>query len=237
MGKIKHIQYIHMPHSVLTDKNLSVNEQKVLSNIINVIGAGGVFRFHNSWIADYLQCHKNSVSRIITSLKNKNIIDVKLVRDNKGQVTERVLTLTSTGIDTYVDRVSTPALIGGIDTSVKYNTNISNTKKNTKSIIKDNTYDFDSFWNKYGKKIDRGGCLSKWKSLPQSARTLILNNLDRFIAQFEDPQYMMHPKTFLNYVKRNPEDWVDEIIEKSDSIGKVSDETWNEWMKSATGGK
>ena len=48
---------------------------------------------------------------------------------------------------------------------------------------------------------------------------------------------MMHPKTFLNYVKRNPEDWVDEIIEKSDSNGKVSDETWNEWMKSATGGK
>ena len=126
---------------------------------------------------------------------------------------------------------------GGIDSIGSVILKPSYTISNTKSIIKDNTYDFDSFWNKYGKKIDRGGCLSKWKSLPQSARTLILNNLDRFIAQFEDPQYMMHPKTFLNYVKRNPEDWVDEIIEKSDSIGKVSDETWNEWMKSATGGK
>ena len=104
MGKIKHIQYINMPHSVLTDKTLSVNEQKVLSNIINVIGAGGTYRFRNNWIADFLQCHKRSVSRIISNLKDKGIIDVQLIRDSEGQVTDRVCTLTCIGIDTYVNR-------------------------------------------------------------------------------------------------------------------------------------
>ena len=104
------------------------------------------------------------------------------------------------------------------------NNNVNNSNNVNKKISNDILCDFESFWNKYGKKIDRGGCLSKWKSLSQSARTLILNNLDRYIAQFDDPQFMMHPKSFINYTKRNPDSWVDEIVDKPNGDGKPSNE-------------
>tara|TARA_R110002020_G_scaffold438535_3_gene649002 strand:+ start:11401 stop:12111 length:711 start_codon:yes stop_codon:yes gene_type:complete len=220
MRKIKHLQYIHLPYSVLKDDSLIHNEKLVLSNIISVITGGGQYRFDNSFIADYLNSSTRTASRIISLLVSKDIIRSEYkYKPGSKEIQHRVLSLTSRGMERYVVGVTSQRSRGPIDTDGAVILKPSNTISNTKSIIKDNTYDFDSFWNKYNKKIDRGGCLSKWRSLTQSARDQILNNLSRFISQFEDPQYMMHPKTFLNYVKRNPEDWVNEIIEMSDSNG------------------
>ena len=135
-----------------------------------------------------------------------------------------------------MDRVSTPGKTGGVPPSEEYNNKVSNINNNTNISSKDDTYDFDSFWNKYGKKIDKGGCLSKWKSLSQSARTLILHNLDRNLGKFDDPQYQPHPKTFINYVKRNPDNWINEIVDKPNRDGSVSDDVWEKWRKTAEGG-
>ena len=68
MGKIKHIQYIHLPYIVLKDESLIHNEKLVLSNIISVITGGGQYRFDNSFIADYLNCSTRTASRIVSSI-------------------------------------------------------------------------------------------------------------------------------------------------------------------------
>ena len=194
MAKIKHIQYINMPRSVLVDNDLSENEKKVLSNIINVIGAGGVYRFHNSWIADYLQCHKNSVSRIITRLKNKGIIDVDIVRDSKGQVVKRVITLTNAGITKYVGGVQTVAFGGGPSTSVKYNNKVSNINNNTKSISNDIQCLFDEFWNNYPRnpKGNKTEGLRRFKKLTKSQRDELPIGLKNYLKYKEVSGEKLH---------------------------------------------
>ena len=98
MARPKNLQYIHLDISVLRS-TLSEKEQKVLSNIIGVIQGGGSYRFDNKWVSYYLNCHPNTASRLVSSLKSKGWIDVELVK-NKGNnsIAYRVLTIRDKGL-------------------------------------------------------------------------------------------------------------------------------------------
>ena len=59
-------------------------------------------------------------------------------------------------------------------------------------------FDFDHFWEAYGKKVDRQKCFSKWKRLKQSDRDMIFKTLSAYVASTPDIQYRKNPSTYLN---------------------------------------
>ena len=200
--KIKNIEFLIIPYNVLKDNSLSENEKKVLSNVIGVVNQGGTFKFHNSWIADYLGCHKNSVSRIISSLKNKGLVNVEIkTNPETKQVISRVLTLTDRGINTYVNRGITNDVDRGINSSVKYN-------KITTNNINNKTTKFDEWWELYGKKVGRKDALKKWLKIDEALYGAIFNHTRKYIKTKPEVQYRLNPTTYIN-----GEHWNDEVLE------------------------
>ena len=134
MSRPKHLQYILIPYSLLKENSLSDKERLVLANILGVAQGGGTYRFDNTWIADYLNCHPNTASRTVSSLHKKGWIDVELVK-KKGTnaIAYRVLTIRDKGLYHMGD---TP-----LYQTVKHNKNtlvntqvLDNNKKNKKEL-------------------------------------------------------------------------------------------------------
>jgi len=65
---------------------------------------------------------------------------------------------------------------------------------------------FESFWNKYDKKVDRVKCEKLWNKLCITDQKLTLRHLDYYIPQTEK-QFRKNPQTYLN-----GQCWNDEII-------------------------
>ena len=231
MGKIKHIQYIHLPYVILKDNSLIHNEKLVLSNIISVITGGGQYRFDNSFIADYLNCSTRTASRVVSLLVSKNIIksEFKYKPDSK-EIQHRVLSLTSGGMDTYVVTPTSPMSGGGIDTDGVVILKPSNTINNTNKDISKDISKFDEWWNLYNKKTGKEKALKKWTKLPGSIYETIIDHSSRYVTAVPEKQFRKDPITYLNNFT-----WEDEYMPGSD--GGDSEEKWNTLIKSATGDK
>lgn len=67
-------------------------------------------------------------------------------------------------------------------------------------------YEFEEFWEYYGKKKDRNKCESKWKKIPESQREVIKEFLPLYIHSTPDIRYRKNPLTFLNAETWN-DDW------------------------------
>ena len=66
-------------------------------------------------------------------------------------------------------------------------------------------FPFDSFWEAYGKKLDRPKCEKKWNLLSEGVKKLIMADIPRYRASLEDVKYQKYPLTYLN-----GENWKDE---------------------------
>ncbi len=78
-------------------------------------------------------------------------------------------------------------------------------------ISKEITIDFDHFWSAYPRKVGKQKCLRWWKSHKPDATLLqkMLAALEQQTRsrQWQDPQYIPHPYTWLNQGR-----WEDEPI-------------------------
>ena len=210
MARPKHLQYILIPYELLTS-GLSDKEQKVLANIIGVIQGGGLYRFDNRWIADYLCTHPNSVSRIVSSLQNKGFIEVHLIKkEGTNAIDHRVLTLTERCINSFVNTPLNTSVNTPLNTSVKHNNKDNNIKYNNTNIP------FSDFWNLYNKKVgDLQKLKKKWALLKDEERTKVMDHLPLYVKATPQKKYRKDPYTYLNN-----SGWTDEII-----IDDVSDKT------------
>lgn len=76
---------------------------------------------------------------------------------------------------------------------------IENDNDNVNKDIVDNktTSDFEIFWNKYDKKIDRKKSESKWNKLKLEQKKKAIDYLDVYIKNTPDKQYRKNPATYL----------------------------------------
>lgn len=58
--------------------------------------------------------------------------------------------------------------------------------------------EFESFWNLYGKKMDRVKCESKWMKLKPADKAKIFETLPDYIKSTPDLKYRKNPATYLN---------------------------------------
>ena len=202
MARPKHLKYIVLTYEILTS-GLSDKEQKVLGNIIGVIQGGGTYRFDNRWIADFLCTHPNSVSRIISNLQKKGLVDVVLVmKEGTKAIDHRVISLTEMGINTFVNTPLNPSVNTPLNPSVKDNKKDNNTKDNNINIS------FDEIWNLYDYKTGTKEKLrKKWESLTDIEREKIKIHVPLYVKSTPDKQFRKHFQTYLNNCG-----WEDEIL-------------------------
>lgn len=74
--------------------------------------------------------------------------------------------------------------------------------KKTKSI----NIPFSKFWDQYDKKKDTGKCESKWSSLTDNERELIIAHIPAYVESTPVKKYRKNPMTYLN-----GKCWLDEI--------------------------
>ena len=214
MARPKHLKYILVNYPLLKESSLSHTEQLVLANIINVVQGGGSYTFDNIWIADYLNCHVNTASRVVSSLKNKGWLEVILVKnEHNNSIAYRVLTLTDACINNFVDEA--------VNKNVKHNTKISigttpvNKNKDNNTLAdrqhvfelevksftdyKDHHTDFIEYWTEPNK--------SKTKMKFEMERTW---DTQRRLRKWNDNRVT-------NFGRRNPDeqsDWESQLKEK-----------------------
>lgn len=97
-------------------------------------------------------------------------------------------------------------------------------KNTTKSDILDEVdMMFEEFWKEYPKKVDKKGCLTKFKRISKIKDEFenIMNALreQKKSKQWQDSQYIPHPKTWLNQ-----ERWKD----ITDNSNDTKNELWND---------
>lgn len=74
---------------------------------------------------------------------------------------------------------------------------------------------FEDFWNKYSKKIDRPKCELKWSKLKQDEKELIMEHLNAYIKSTPDVQFRKNPLTYLNN-----KSWENQIIDNNGTSKK-----------------
>ena len=67
--------------------------------------------------------------------------------------------------------------------------------------------DFEDFWDAYGKKVDRGKCLTKWDKLKYQEKLKIMEHLPDYVEATPELEYRRNPATYLNN-----QSWENEII-------------------------
>lgn len=58
--------------------------------------------------------------------------------------------------------------------------------------------DFDIFWLKYDKKVDKAKCKKKWSQIKETDRQEILRHLPKYVQATPQKQYRKNPLTYLN---------------------------------------
>lgn len=82
MNKLKELKGIWIPLEILLNKDLTINEQTILSIILCLGDEDDVCFATNQYIANITGITSNSVSRIISSLKKKKYVEVILQSKN-----------------------------------------------------------------------------------------------------------------------------------------------------------
>lgn len=76
---------------------------------------------------------------------------------------------------------------------------------------------FSTWWDLYGKKIDRAKCEKKWNKLTVAEKQACLAATPAYVASTPDLQYRRHPATYLNN-----KSWENQIIPYNNATNKPS---------------
>jgi hypothetical protein len=68
---------------------------------------------------------------------------------------------------------------------------------NQETLLK-HSYDFEKFWDAYGKKVDRVKCEKAWNKLTKDEIEKIIKSVDQYVQANSDLQYRKNPLTYLN---------------------------------------
>ena len=95
------IKYILLPEYIIKDKNLTDKEKNIYSMILT-LSKNQECIMSNAYISSMLNISKVHASRLISSLRDKGYIQVKIIyKENSKQILKRVLTPINKCVNTY----------------------------------------------------------------------------------------------------------------------------------------
>ena len=97
-----------IPIEILIDDNLSDKEKFIYSLLLFFSTQNGSCTITNNLISDLFSISKTQVSKLITSLKNKGYIEVKILRNSFNQVINRTITPIKLFDNTYLTKDTPP---------------------------------------------------------------------------------------------------------------------------------
>ena len=113
-----------------------------------------------------------------------------------------------------------PKQPNGSKTTLNDNDNVND---NVNGNVNDNTVSFDTFWDLYDKKVDKGACLKKWNKLSKADKEAAVAYIPKYKEAQPEKQFRKNPETYLN--RRA---WENEIIFREDesdiNTGKIQKE-------------
>ena len=136
-------KYIILPEYITKDKNLTDKEKSIYSMILT-LSKNQECIMSNAYISSMLNISKVHRSRLISSLRDKGYIKVKLVyKENSKQILKRILTPINIDVNTYKQNRTRP-----INTDVKdiLNNNINYNNWRYKSDRDYSNFDFSKLY-------------------------------------------------------------------------------------------
>ena len=125
--KQENFKYIILPEYITKDKNLTDKEKSIYSMILT-LSKNKECTMSNAYISSMLNISKVHSSRLISSLRDKGYINVKIIyKENSKEVEKRILTPINKYVNTYKQIRTRP-----INTDVK-------------DILKNNNKDYNSW--------------------------------------------------------------------------------------------
>ncbi len=97
-----------IPIEILSDDNLSDKEKFIYSLLLFFSTQNGSSTITNNLISELFSISKTQVSKLITSLKNKGYIEVKILRNSFNQVINRTITPIKLFDNTYLTKDTSP---------------------------------------------------------------------------------------------------------------------------------
>lgn len=138
------------------------------------------------------KCSKPTVFKFFEQLENDGMIHRKIV--GRGNRRKHLLIVANWGkfqqMETENFTRTKP------ETLPKQNPNVPPNKndKNEKELFID---DFNTFWDLYGKKVQRQLALKYWEKLSKSDKAKIFETLPKYLQSTPDLQYRVHPAKYL----------------------------------------
>lgn len=137
-------KYIIIPEYVTKDKNLTDKEKNIYAMILSLSKSQECI-MSNSYISEILNISKVHSSRLISSLRDKGYIKVRIIyKENSKEILKRILTPINIYVNTYKQNRTRP-----INIDVKDITNNNNIKDNNwryKSDRDFSNFDWDSLY-------------------------------------------------------------------------------------------
>lgn len=137
-------KYIILPEYITKDKNLTDKEKSIYSMILS-LSKTKECTMSNSYISSMLNISKVHSSRLISSLRDKGYINVKIeYKENSKEIQKRILTPINKSVNTYQQIKTRP-----INTDVKdiiKNNNINYNNWRYKSDRDYSNFDFSKFY-------------------------------------------------------------------------------------------
>ena len=137
-------KYIILPEYITKDRNLTDKEKSIYSMILS-LSKNQECIISNSYISSMLNISKVHSSRLISSLRDKGYINVKIVyKENSKEILKRILTPINKCVNTYKQIRTRP-----INTDVKdilKNNNINYNNWKYKSDRDYSNFDFSKFY-------------------------------------------------------------------------------------------
>ena len=137
-------RYIILPEYITKDKNLTDKEKNIYSMILTLSKKQECI-MSNAYISSMLSISKVHASRLVSSLRDKGYINVKLIyKENSKEILKRILTPINNYVNTYKQNRTRP-----INTDVKDILKKNNKEYNSwryKSDRDFTNFDFDRFY-------------------------------------------------------------------------------------------
>ena len=210
-----------LPAIVRYSKYLKPNEKLLYSEITALSNKNGFCHAQNKYFSELYNVEKSTISRWISNLQKHNFIRVIIQRDEKNQIISRKIYPKSDILNQQI--IDSPTYINSnspinniIDSPpdkkvednntsiniIKYNNPISFVdKEETKEIIK-HEQEFDFFWDKYHKKIerpktDKHSAIKYWNKLKKKEKAEAINKIADYAKTIDDVRYSKKAYTYL----------------------------------------
>lgn len=150
----ENFKYIILPEYITKDKNLTDKEKNIYSMILTLSKTQECI-MSNAYISSMLNISKVHSSRLISSLRDKGYINVKIIyKENSKEILKRILTLINKCVNTYKQNKTRP-----INTDVKdilKNNNINYNNWRYKSDRDYSNFDFSKLYaNNFQKRLEK----------------------------------------------------------------------------------